>query len=98
MNRPAHYLPFETVEEAEAAGYNSGTLANGDTFGDEDDETANDYSDARDAACEAASDYVLGLNNAEFATLNGGTDALLDALRKAVSAWERWRDSMGDRD
>lgn len=40
---PAHYLPFETVEEAEAAGYKSGTLANGDTFGDEDDEDAADF-------------------------------------------------------
>jgi hypothetical protein len=43
MNTPAHYLPYETVEEAEAAGVMSGTLANGDTFGDEDDPEADDY-------------------------------------------------------
>ena len=40
---PPHWLPFETVEEAEAAGYKSGTLANGDTFGDEDDGESDDY-------------------------------------------------------
>jgi hypothetical protein len=34
---PSPYLPYETVEEAMAAGITSGTLANGDTFGDEDD-------------------------------------------------------------
>lgn len=32
------WLPFETVEAANAAGFTSGTLSNGDTFGDEDDE------------------------------------------------------------
>ena len=46
------------------------------------------YRDPRDSVCEAASDYILSLSNAEFAKLNGGSDALLKCLRDAVFAWE----------
>jgi hypothetical protein len=48
--------------------------------------------DPRDAVCEAASDYLLGLKDGEFAELNGGLDDLHAALRKAVDAWGSWLD------
>lgn len=44
--------------------------------------------DVREEVCEKASDYVLALDNAEFANAFGGVAALLADLRKAVRAWE----------
>jgi hypothetical protein len=43
--------------------------------------------DVRDAVCEAACDYVTGLNSPEFAAQFGGPEGLLNDLRKAVQAW-----------
>ena len=48
--------------------------------------------DPRDAVCEAASDYLLGQRDPEFRQLNGGMNALQNALRKAVDEWGKWQD------
>jgi hypothetical protein len=48
--------------------------------------------DPRDAVCEAASDYLLGQVDAEFARLNGGMTGLRADLRKAVDEWGKWQD------
>lgn len=52
------------------------------------DPSCSRYRDRRDAVCEAASDYMLGLGNREFAELNGGIEALQKRLRDALFAWE----------
>ncbi len=39
---------------------------------------------------EAASDYLLGRSDEEFAQLNGGEESLLAVLRKAQSEYEAW--------
>lgn len=44
------WLPFDSAELAEAAGYTSGTLSNGDTFGDEDDPNPSHW--LYDARCD----------------------------------------------
>lgn len=46
------WLPFDTVEVAQAAGFTSGTLSNGDTFGDEDDPNPDHW--LYDARCDPA--------------------------------------------
>ena len=42
---------------------------------------------------EKASDFVLARHNAEFAKLNGGTDALAEELQKAVFATQDFYES-----
>ena len=37
---------------------------------------------------EAASDYLLGLRDPEFAELNGGVEALLESLRDNEARWQ----------
>lgn len=48
--------------------------------------------DPRDAVCEAASDYILGQTDIEFARINGGIITLYNDLRKAVDTWGKWMD------
>lgn len=47
----------------------------------------NDLSRAAKDLAEAASDYILALRDAEFAQLNGGINALLDAMVEAERKW-----------
>ena len=52
------------------------------------DESCSRYRDPRNAVCEAASDYLLGVGTPKFAEMNGGIDVLLQRLRDAVFGWE----------
>ena len=50
---------------------------------------------ALEAVNEAASDYLLALDNEGFAEENGGADALLQVLREKQYAWEAEFNAIG---
>jgi hypothetical protein len=76
---------FETVEGANAAGVFSGTLINGDTFGDEDDGDEGGHSEFHDGPDPAVVEAIKVELRKEMGPVRGGWNDLAVDIARAVA-------------